>query len=202
LVEEQAQTIEKLTARIEELGRNSRNSSQFPSADGPAVPNRAACRRRSGRRPGKRSHPAAAGGLTRIGSGPSTPFVPCTNSTPRPQRRSAPRPRTRPTADPARDRRPVAPDVPPHSDRRARRAPPPARPTPAPTCNLLQRLAGRDEQVLLFARDLAVPFPNNQAEHDLRPTKTQLKISGCHRSADTRPRGLHTGNTGFARVMA
>jgi len=53
------------------------------------------------------------------------------------------------------------------------------------TRNLLQRLAARAEQVLLFARDLAVPFTNNQAERDLRPTKTQLKISGCHRSADT-----------------
>ena len=30
-----------------------------------------------------------------------------------------------------------------------------------------------------------MPFTNNQAERDLRPTKTQLKISGCHRSADT-----------------
>lgn len=55
----------------------------------------------------------------------------------------------------------------------------------SPTRNLLQRLAARAEQVVLFARDLAVPFTNNQAERDLRPTKTQLKISGCHRSADT-----------------
>jgi transposase len=55
----------------------------------------------------------------------------------------------------------------------------------SPTRNLLQRLDARAEQVLLFARDLTVPFTNNQAERDLRPTKTQLKISGCHRSADT-----------------
>ena len=50
------------------------------------------------------------------------------------------------------------------------------------TRNLLQRLKDRDHQVLLFARDLRVPFSNNQAERDLRPAKTQLKISGCHRS--------------------
>ena len=50
------------------------------------------------------------------------------------------------------------------------------------TRNLLVRLRGRDEQVLRFARDLTVPFTNNQAERDLRPAKTQLKISGCHRS--------------------
>jgi len=50
------------------------------------------------------------------------------------------------------------------------------------TRNLLQRLKDRDQQVLLFARDLSVPFTNNQAERDLRPAKTQLKISGCHRS--------------------
>jgi len=63
----------------------------------------------------------------------------------------------------------------------------PSRPGPrqSPARNLLQRLAARAEQVLLFARDLTVPFTNNQAERDLRPTKTQLKISGCHRSADT-----------------
>ncbi|HEY2833834.1 MAG TPA: IS66 family transposase [Sporichthyaceae bacterium] len=50
------------------------------------------------------------------------------------------------------------------------------------TRNLLDRLRDRDEQVLRFARDLSVPFTNNQAERDLRPAKTQLKISGCHRS--------------------
>jgi transposase/uncharacterized coiled-coil protein SlyX len=53
------------------------------------------------------------------------------------------------------------------------------------TRNLLERLRDRDHQVLLFARDLAVPFTNNQAERDVRPTKTQLKISGCHRSETT-----------------
>jgi hypothetical protein len=39
--------------------------------------------------------------------------------------------------------------------------------------------------VLLFARDLSVPFTNNQAERDVRPTKTQMKISGCHRAEAT-----------------
>ena len=37
-------------------------------------------------------------------------------------------------------------------------------------------------KVLLFAHDLSVPHTNNQAERDLRPAKTQIKISGCHRS--------------------
>ena len=50
------------------------------------------------------------------------------------------------------------------------------------TRNLLERLRDRDEQVLRFARDLTVPFSNNQAERDLRPAKTQMKISGCTRS--------------------
>lgn len=53
------------------------------------------------------------------------------------------------------------------------------------TRNLLERLRERDHQVLLFARDLSVPFTNNQAERDVRPTKTQMKISGCHRSETT-----------------
>ena len=39
--------------------------------------------------------------------------------------------------------------------------------------------------MLLFARDLSVPFTNNQAERDVRPTKTQMKISGCHRAEAT-----------------
>jgi transposase len=53
------------------------------------------------------------------------------------------------------------------------------------TRNLLERLRDRDDQVLLFAHDLSVPFTNNQAERDVRPTKTQLKIGGCHRSETT-----------------
>ena len=50
------------------------------------------------------------------------------------------------------------------------------------TRNLLLRLHQRDKQVLLFAQDLTVPYSNNQAERDLRPVKTQMKISGCARS--------------------
>lgn len=48
--------------------------------------------------------------------------------------------------------------------------------------NLLERLRDRQDQILRFADDLAVPFTNNGSERDLRPVKTQLKISGCHRS--------------------
>ena len=55
-------------------------------------------------------------------------------------------------------------------------------PKQSKTRNLLTRLTARQEQVLRFARDLRVPLTNNQAERDLRPVKTQLKISGCHRS--------------------
>jgi transposase len=53
------------------------------------------------------------------------------------------------------------------------------------TRTLLERLRDRDEQILLFAHDLSVPFTNNQAEREVRPTKTQMKISGCHRSETT-----------------
>src|SRR4051795_11049703 len=55
--------IEKLTARVagleRQLGRNSRNSSQPPSADGPEVSPSPTARRRSGRKPGKQ--PGAGG---------------------------------------------------------------------------------------------------------------------------------------------
>lgn len=50
------------------------------------------------------------------------------------------------------------------------------------TRNLLERLRDREDDVLRFARDVSVPFTNNQAERDLRPTKTQMKISGTFRS--------------------
>jgi transposase len=48
--------------------------------------------------------------------------------------------------------------------------------------NLLLRLTVHKHDYLRFTRDLAVSATNNQAERDLRPVKTQLKISGCHAS--------------------
>jgi transposase len=60
------------------------------------------------------------------------------------------------------------------------------------TRNLLERLRDRADEVPRFADDLRVPFTNNQAERDLRPAKTQLKISCCHRST--------TGATAWLRV--
>ncbi len=51
-----------------------------------------------------------------------------------------------------------------------------------PTRNLLQRLHDRAHDMLRFTDDLHVPLTNNQAERDLRPVKTQVKISGCHQS--------------------
>ena len=48
--------------------------------------------------------------------------------------------------------------------------------------NLLERLRDRAEEILRFTVDLAVPFTNNGSERDLRPVKTQLKISGGHRA--------------------
>lgn len=60
------------------------------------------------------------------------------------------------------------------------------------TRNLLERLRAREADVLRFAHDLSVPFTNNQAERDLRPTKTQMKISGTFRS--------ETSATAWARI--
>lgn len=48
--------------------------------------------------------------------------------------------------------------------------------------NLLERLRDRETEILRFAHDLTVPFTNNGSERDLRPVKTQIKISGCHRA--------------------
>jgi transposase/uncharacterized coiled-coil protein SlyX len=50
------------------------------------------------------------------------------------------------------------------------------------TRNLLERLRDRQAEILRFATDPTVPFTNNGSERDLRPVKTQIKISGCHRS--------------------
>jgi hypothetical protein len=43
---------------------------------------------------------------------------------------------------------------------------------------LLECLHDREADVLRFVDDLRVPPTNNQAERDLRPAKTQQKISG------------------------
>jgi transposase len=58
--------------------------------------------------------------------------------------------------------------------------------------NLLERLRDREAEILRYTVDLAVPFTNNGSERDLRPVKTQLKISGCHRAA--------TGASNWLRV--
>ena len=50
-----------------------------------------------------------------------------------------------------------------------------------PGHNLALRLQQRQESVLRFLRDRAVPFTNNLAEQDLRMMKLRMKISGCFR---------------------
>ena len=50
--------------------------------------------------------------------------------------------------------------------------------------NLVERLIKHRDAVLAFAFNPEVPFTNNLAERDLRPTKLKLKISNCFRSED------------------
>ena len=51
-----------------------------------------------------------------------------------------------------------------------------------PCRELLQCLRDREHDILRFAHDLQIPPTSNQAERDLRPAKTQQKISGRLRS--------------------
>ncbi len=47
---------------------------------------------------------------------------------------------------------------------------------------LVGRLKEYKASVCLFVKDLAVAFDNNQAERDLRMTKSKTKVSGCFRT--------------------
>ena len=58
------------------------------------------------------------------------------------------------------------------------------RPGPRKARLLLEVLRDRPDDVLRFAHDLRVPPTSNQAERDLRPSKTQQKISGRLTSVD------------------
>ncbi len=51
-----------------------------------------------------------------------------------------------------------------------------------PALPLLECLRDREADVLRFLTDTAIPPTSNQAERDLRPAKTQQKISGRLRS--------------------
>jgi len=54
-----------------------------------------------------------------------------------------------------------------------------------PALHLLECLRHREADVLRFLTDTAIPPTSNQAERDLRPAKTQQKISGRLRSQKT-----------------
>ena len=60
--------------------------------------------------------------------------------------------------------------------------------------NLLERLRTHQKSVLAFAFEADVPFTNNLAERDLRPTKVKLKICGSFRTVE--------GGTIYARLQA
>jgi hypothetical protein len=47
---------------------------------------------------------------------------------------------------------------------------------------LTKRMSERESEYMLFIHDYCVPYTNNLAERDLRPSKTKQKVSGCFRS--------------------
>ena len=71
---------------------------------------------------------------------------------------------------------------------------PRGKPKPTPGRNLLDRWRTHPDGVLAFALEAGVPFTNNQAERDLRPSKVKLKVSGGFRTVE----GAHI----YARIQA
>jgi transposase len=47
---------------------------------------------------------------------------------------------------------------------------------------LAARMAGRTDDYLRYARDLRVPFDDNEAERTIRMSELRIKVSGCMRS--------------------
>jgi len=60
--------------------------------------------------------------------------------------------------------------------------------------NLFDRLVKHKHLILAFAKNELVPFTNNQAERDIRPAKTKIKVSGCFRT--------FYGAQRYARILA